>query len=407
MAVYEYKALEESGKTVKGVIDADSAVAARRKLRDQRLYPTGVKESFGGESGAETGQGADYALSGISTRDLSMMTRQLSVLLNAGMPLSDALGAVIEQTSKAKLRKTVFDVRGRLAEGTSLAEGLAIHPRVFSPLYINMVRAGEASGSLEAVLERLANILEQQARLRAKVLSTLAYPAFMIVFAIGIISFLTFVIVPKITQLFDKQGQELPPITKVLISTTDFVGAYWYLIIGAIIGAFALWRYWVSRPKGRRTWDRMKLKFPLYGDLHLKLVCGRFARILGTMLQSGLTMMRALNVVSTVVQNQHIEDVLEDVKASVRRGRGLSEPLKESGIFPSMLIHMTDLGQRSGELENMLIKVADTYDEDVQITVDAIVSLLEPIIIVVMGLFVGLLVLSILLPILNMSTNIG
>ena len=201
--------------------------------------------------------------------------------------------------------------------------------------------------------------------------------------------------------------QELPTTSLAPIATPGLIRSDWYFLIGGVLGLFVLWTYWISRPKGRRTWDRIKLKFPLYGSLHLKLVCGRFARILGTMLQSGLTMMRSLNVVSTVVQNTYIEEVLEDVKASVRRGQGLAAPLRESGIFPPMLIHMTELGQRSGELENMLVKVADTYDEDVQITIDAIVSLLEPIIIVVMGVLVGLLVLSILLPILNMSTNIG
>ena len=405
MAIFEYKALEKSGKTIKGVIDADSPVAARRKLREQRLYPTKLKKSFA-DVPAKAGR-TEFAFSGVSTRDLAIMTRQLSVLLNAGMPLAEALNALMDQTSRARLRKTVYDVRERITRGLSLADGLAAHPRIFSPLYVNMVRAGEASGSLETVLDRLANILEHQARLRAKVLSTLAYPSFMVVFATGIISFLTFVIVPRITQLFERQEQELPPLTKALIGTTGFLGTYWYLLVGGVLGLFALWRFWVSRPNGRRAWDRAKLRFPLYGALHLKLVCGRFARILGTMLQSGLTMMRALNVVSTVIQNRHIEDILEEVKASVRRGRGLTAPLKETGVFPPLLIHMTDLGQRSGDLENMLIKVADTYDEDVQITVDAIVSLMEPIIIVVMGVFVGLLVLSILLPILNLSTNIG
>ena len=405
MAVFEYKALEKSGKRVKGIVDADSPVAARRKLREQQLFPTKLKES---RSDAGTSAHAmDMPFGGASARDIALMTRQISVLLNAGMPLSDVLGALLEQTSKAKLRKTIFDVRARITEGLSLAEALSGHPKIFSNLYINMVRAGESSGSLEEVLERLADILEHQARLRAKVLSTLAYPCFMIVFAVGIISFLSFVIVPRITHLFEKQGQELPALTKALIATTGFIGSYWYFLIGGVVGLFVLWTYWISRPKGRRTWDRIKLKFPLYGSLHLKLVCGRFARILGTMLQSGLTMMRSLNVVSTVVQNTYIEEVLEDVKASVRRGQGLAAPLRESGIFPPMLIHMTELGQRSGELENMLVKVADTYDEDVQITIDAIVSLLEPIIIVVMGVLVGLLVLSILLPILNMSTNIG
>lgn len=405
MAVFEYKALEKSGKRVKGVINAESPVAARRTLREQQLYPTKLKKTSKGKSSRE--DATQFVFGGVSPRDVAMMTRQLSVLINAGMPLADALNALKEQTSKAKLRKTVFDVREKILEGSTLAESLGAHPRIFSPLYINMVRAGEASGSLEAVLERLANIMEHQARMRAKVLSTLAYPSFMVVFAIALIGFLSFVIMPRITTLFEKQGQELPTITQILLASTGFVSSYWYLLMAGVLAIFTLWRYWISRPKGRLTWDRIKLRFPLYGSLHLKLVCARFSRVLGTMLQSGLTMMRALNVVSTVIDNRYIEDLLEEVKAKVRRGRGLSVPLKEANIFPPMLIHMTDLGQRSGELESMLIKVADTYDEDVQITIDAVVSLLEPIIIVVMGVFVGLLVLSILLPILNMSSNIG
>lgn len=404
MAVFEYKALEKGGKTVRGVIDADSPVAARRKLREQHLYPTKLHESIAGDAERSAWE---TAFGRVSARDLALMTRQLAVLLKAGMPLADALNALLEQTSKARLRKVVYEVRSRVVEGESLADAFRAHPRVFTPLYVNMIRAGEASGTLEGVLERLANILEHQARLRAKVLSTLAYPSFMLVFAIGIISFLTFVIVPRITQLFERQEQELPPLTKALIASTDFVGTYWWAIVFAVAAIFAGWRMWVARPNGRRTWDRVKLRFPLYGDLHLKLVTGRFARVLGTMLQSGLTMMRALNVVSTVVQNRYIEDLLEEMKVDVRRGRGLAGPMRDTGAFPPLLIHMTELGQRSGELENMLVRVADTFDEDVQITVDAVVSLLEPIIIVVMGVFVGLLVLSILLPILNMSTNIG
>jgi len=402
MAVFEYRALEKSGKTVRGVVDADSPTAARRKLRDQDLYPTKVEESFVGAS-----RTSELALGFISPRDLALLTRQLAVLLKAGMPLAEALNALMEQTPKARLRKIVYDARSRVLEGVSFADALHAHASVFSPLYVNMIRAGEASGSLEVVLDRLANILEHHAKLRAKVLSTLAYPSFMVVFAIGIISFLTFVIVPRITQLFERQDQELPPLTKALIGTTDFVGAYWWALVGGIVLLFALWRYWVSLPAGRKTWDRMKLGFPLYGDLHLKLVSGRIARILGTMLQSGLTMMRALDVVSTVIQNTYIEGVLDDVKAEVRRGGGLAQPLKAAGIFPPLLIHMSELGQRSGELESMLLRAAETFEDDVQLTVDAIVSLLEPIIIVVMGVFVGLLVLSILLPILNMSTNIG
>jgi general secretion pathway protein F len=298
-------------------------------------------------------------------------------------------------------------VRGRLVEGVALADALESHPRIFSSLYVNMVRAGEKSGSLESVLSRLADILEHQARVRARVTSTLAYPGFMLVFAIGIISFLTFVVVPRITQLFERRDQELPPLTKLLIGTTDFVGAYWWAILGGMLALFAAWRMWISRDAGRATWDRMKLRFPIYGKLHLKLVCGRFARVLGTMLQSGLTMMRALQVVSTVIDNRHIEMLLDSVKAEVRRGRGLATPMRTTGVFPPLLVYMVELGERSGEIENTLVRVAETFDEDVQVTMDALVSLLEPIIIVVMGVFVGLLVLSILLPILNLSTQIG
>lgn len=405
MAVFEYQALARSGKKVKGMIDADSPAAARRKLRDQQLFPTQVSKGFAEKSKGSSGR--DLDLGRIPVRDLAMMTRQLAVLLHAGMPLVESLTALLDQTTRARLRKMVFDVRDRVTEGKTLADGLAMHPKAFSLLYVNMVRAGERSGALEQVLFRLADILEHQARMRNKVLSSLAYPLFMALFAVAIITFLMTVIMPRITALFEKQEQDLPWLTEALIATTDFVGAYWYLLIAGVLGATFGWRYWVSRPEGREQWDRFRLWVPLFGALHLKLVCGRFARTLGTMLESGLTMMNALEVVNSVVQNRHIEGAMQEVKAGVRRGRDLAVPLKETGVFPPMLIHMVELGQRSGEIESMLIKVADTYDEDVQLTVDALVSLMEPLIIIVMGLFVGMLVLAILLPILNMSTNIG
>lgn len=256
------------------------------------------------------------------------------------------------------------------------------------------------------MLVRLADIEEHQARLRARVISTLAYPAFMAVFATGIITFLMLVIMPKITQIIEKQKQELPALTKTMVRVSRFVGHYWWLILLLVIGVVVLWRLWVGTSRGRLRWDRLKLKLPLYGGLHTKSISARFARTLGTMLQSGLTMMKALDVVKTIIGNAVIEESMADVKAGVRRGKDLARPLKEVGFFPPMLIHMVELGQRSGEIETMLLKVADTYDEDVRLAVDAMVALLEPIIIVVMGVFVGLLVLSILLPILSMSQHI-
>lgn len=415
MAVFEYKAIAKStGKTSKGVIDAESAAKARNKLREQGLYPTVINETSAAsaaiavKSGGGGGGGGDRTGRGrVSTRDLALMTRQLATLLHAGMPLVESLNALLEQTSKQRLQAAIYDIRDKVNSGTTLGDSLAQHPRIFSALYINMVRAGEVSGALEQVLMRLADILEHQSKLKSQIMSTMAYPAFMAMFAVGVIVFLMMVIVPRITQIFEKQGADLPGITTTMIGVSDFLGNYWWAIIGLVFIIFTAWRTWISREQGRQTWDRLKLRFPLYGTLHHKLVCARFARTLGTMLQSGLTMLPALEVVNTILDNKHIQSHMDDVKAGVRRGRDLAVPLRETALFPPMLIHMIELGQRSGEIESMLIKVADTYDDDVRLTIEAIVGLLEPIIIIIMGIFVGLLVLAILLPILNMSTNIG
>jgi general secretion pathway protein F len=410
MAVYEYKAITKgSGKNVRGVIDADTPMVARRKLREQDLFPTSLTESSEGGLRAVT-QGSGKRTAGrrgrVSVRDLALLTRQFAVLLHAGMPLVEALGALIDQTSRPRLQGAIYEVRDKVNSGTTLGDALSEHPRIFSPLYVNMVRAGEVSGALEQVLVRLADILEHQSKLRSQIMSSMAYPAFMALFAVGIITFLMTVIVPRITAIFIKQKAKLPAITEYMINVSWFVAHFWWLIVLVVLGIYALWRFWISREEGRKTWDRLKLRLPVYGKLHLKLVCARFTRTLGTMLQSGLTMLPALDVVNSVLGNTHVQMYMDDVKAGVRRGRDLAAPLKETGLFPPMMIHMVELGQRSGEIESMLIKVADTYDDDVRLTIDAAVGLIEPMIIVVMGLFVGVLVLSILLPILQMSSNV-
>jgi general secretion pathway protein F len=416
MAIFEYTALAKSGKATRGVIDADSAAAARRKLREQELFPTEIAEASGKRradaSTPDAVQGGGerkreiFVFGRVSTRDVALMTRQFAVLLQAGMPLVEALSALQTQTSKPRLQKALYDVRDYVKGGGSLGEALSHHPRIFSQLYTNMVRSGEASGALEQVLLRLADIEEQQAKLRARLISMMVYPAFMALFAVGVITFMMMVIVPRITQIFAKQKQELPKITKVMVGMSHFVGHYWWLILLVAAGVFFLWRLWVATDAGRRRWDGFKLRAPLYSTLHIKLIASRFARTLGTMLESGLSMMVALDVVKTVIANRVIEDSMADVKAGVRRGKDLAQPLREVGFFPPMLIHMVELGQRSGQIEGMLLKVADTYDEDVRLTVDAMVSLMEPVIIIVMGIFVGFLVLSILLPILSMSRHV-
>jgi len=413
MAIYEYKALvKRTGKSTKGVVDAESPAQARRKLREQDLYPTELVENAAAASRLAKGGGATkapmFSIGGgrVSIRDLALMTRQFATLLHAGMPMVEALSALLEQTSNRRLQTIIYEVRDKVNAGTTLGDAMDGHAKVFSPLFVNMVRAGEMSGALEQVLLRLADILEHQSKLKGQITSSLAYPVFMAFFAVGVIVFLMMVIVPRITQIFQKQDMELPALTQYMIGASNFLGNYWFVILGLLFGVLTLWRIWISRDEGRLRWDKWKLSFPLYGGLHLKLVCARLTRTLGTMLQSGLTMLPALEVVNTVIDNRYVQQHMEDVKAGVRRGRDLAIPLRETGLFPPMMIHMVELGQRSGEIEDMMIKVADTYDDDVRLTIDAVVGLLEPIIIIIMGIFVGILVLSILLPILNMSSSI-
>ncbi|HOD51412.1 MAG TPA: type II secretion system inner membrane protein GspF [Candidatus Hydrogenedentes bacterium] len=403
MAVFDYEAIAESGKSVRGVIDADSPAAARRKLREQELFPTSVREST--EKTVVTTDVVAGSFSRIKGRDVALMTRQLAVLVEAGMSLVEALSALLDQTSNPRLKKVIFEVRDRVNEGMTLADAMSQHPRVFNLLYTNMVRAGEASGALEAVLMRLAELLERNVRLRARVVSALAYPVLMAFVSVGVIVFLMMVVVPQIVGTFARQKVELPGITKALLFTCDIVYGWWWAMLLMLAAGYFTWRGWVKRPEGRLQWDRFKIWVPYVGDLYLKVVCGRFSRTLGSMLESGLTMLNALEVVKTVLQNRQAEQIMDDVKTQVRRGRNLSEPLRDSGMFPPMLVHMVELGQRSGELPAMLLKTADTYDEEVNMAVDALVSLLEPVIILVMGLFVGFLVIAMLLPILTISST--
>ncbi|MBI5093192.1 MAG: type II secretion system inner membrane protein GspF [Candidatus Hydrogenedentes bacterium] len=406
MAVFEYEAMATTGKIVKGVIDADSVTSARRQLREQTLYPTKLVETFGKEGFAGPSAPSGAARGRISARDVAMLTRQMAVLLHAGMPLVETLGALLNQVTNARLGKIIYDIRAKVNEGMTLANALGAHNRIFSDLYVNMVRAGESSGALEQVLFRLADIQERQVKLRSRIQSSLAYPVVMAVFGFGIIFFLMTVIVPKIVVIFTKQKAHLPMITEWLIATCTFLGRWWWALALVIVAMYSIWRAWVARPEGRRVWDRFKLRLPVFGKMYTMIISARFARTLGTMLQSGLTMMTALDVVKSVLGNRVIEESLDDVKADVRRGRDLSVPLKECGYFPAMLISMVELGQRSGELENMMLKIADTYDEDVEMSVDAVVSLLEPFMIIIMGLFVGFLVLAILLPIFSLSSTV-
>jgi general secretion pathway protein F len=406
MAVFEYQALSATGRGVAGIIEADSPAAARRRLREQGLHPVSVGESVpAGLAGREVPL---RGLIGRSTaQEVSLMTRQLAVLLEAGMPIVDALSALLEQIDAPRLERVIHEVRDSVRQGATLGDALAAHPREFSALYVNMVRAGESSGALESVLFRLADYLENQLRVASRIKSALAYPAIMCTFGLGIILFLIRFVVPKISEVLARFGRDLPGITRALMSFCNWLRDYWWAgILGLIAVAVALHQY-AKTVGGRRRWDWLRLNAPVFGDLSRKLAMSRFSRTLGTLVEGGLALMPALDIVKRIVQNVILEDAVDEARKAVRRGQDLATPLRESGLFPPMLVHMVALGERSGQLEKMLLRVADAYEEEVETKVNTLMTLLEPVIIIVMGVFVGFLVLAILLPVFDISQSLG
>jgi general secretion pathway protein F len=342
-----------------------------------------------------------------AAEEVSLITRQLAVLLEAGMPIVDALSAVLEQIDAPRLDRVIHEVRDSVRQGATLGDALSAHPTEFTGLYVNMIRAGESSGALESVLFRLADYTENQIRVAKRIKSALVYPVVMCVFGLGIVTFLMGFVIPKISQVFLSFGKELPGITTFLIKTCNLIRDYWWVGIIVMVALVLGLRQYAKTPSGQRRWDRLRLNAPVFGDLSRKLSVSRFARTLGTLVQGGLPMMAALDIVKRVVQNVVVEDAVDEARKAVRRGQDLATPLKESGLFSPMLVHMVALGERSGQLEKMLLRVADASEEEAQTRVDTLMTLLEPVIIIVMGLFVAVLVVAILLPILDMSQGLG
>ncbi len=410
MPVFEYKGFNDAGKAVTGVRDADSPKTLRALLRKDGIFLTEVtaERAAAGSRGAG-GTTKDvrlkrFFLGRIKTDDIAILTRQLATLLGAGIPLVEALTALIDQVEHERLKTIVTQVKERVNEGASFADALAEHPKAFTNLYVNMVRAGEHSGALDVVLVRLADFTEGQARLRSKIIGTLTYPAVMVGIGFILMMVLMTVVVPKITKMFDDMGATLPLITRILIGMSNFARDYWWLIfvlIGLGIWAFQKWH---ATPAGKDRVDGWVLKAPVFGSLVRMLAIGRFARTLATLLKSGVPLLTAMEIVKALVTNNKLSKVIEDARDAIREGESIAAPLKRSGEFPPIVYHMVAIGERSGQLEDMLLNIAVSYDSQVETKIAAMTSLLEPILIVVLGGGVGFVVFSILMPILQMNT---
>jgi general secretion pathway protein F len=413
MPLYAYKGIGSNGKSIDGVREADSPKALRQLVRKDGVVVTDVqvKKGKGSAVGAGKGLNRDVNLgelfSPVKKADVAAFTRHLATLLRAGIPLAECLGALVEQADKVKFRAILNDVRTAVNEGSSLADALAKHTQVFEDLYISMVRAGETAGNLDEVLLRLAEFQESAARLKSKVQGAMAYPVIMIVVAAGIMTILMVAVVPKITAIFLRQGVELPLKTRMLVGTADFVLGYWWLIIAAGIGAVVGFRAWIKTEAGRRSWDGFKLRAPALGPLLRQVAVARFARTTGTMLQSGVPMLRTLDVGKEVLGNVVLVRAIEGARTAVTEGESLANTLRKTGHFPPAVIHMVGVGERSGTLEQMLIRVADSFDQEVDMKLTRFTSLLEPLILVAMAGGVAFAVFAILEPLLEMQKFAG
>lgn len=423
MPLYDYKGLTSKGKSVAGIVEADGPSELRARLLKDGTYLTQFKETGAkgkAKTGAKGGVGSAKTdgllqkeinlgafFQRVRPQDIAVMTRQFGTLLRAGIPMSEALIALVDQQDREALKIVLTTVREKVREGTSLADALNEHRRVFPDLYINMVRVGEASGTLDLVLERLADFLESSVKLKSKVIAAMIYPILMAGVALMIVGLMMVFVVPKMTELFADMGGELPFLTKVLIAMSDFVTGTWFVMLPATIAAVVFTKRYIATEKGRIRWDGMKLKLPIFGSVIRLVAVARFGRTLATLLASGVPVLSSLDIARNIVANEILAKVIEDAKVAVREGESLAGPLKASGQFPPMMTHMIAIGEKTGQLEAMLGNVADAYDSEVDARVTTLTAVLEPVMILGMGVMVSFLVFAILMPMLKMNEVIA
>ena len=403
MPVFEYTAFDKSGKNKKGIIDADSAIAARQKLRGSDIFPVELKETSTKPKDVPSGQISAVSFRRVKSGEVSAITRQLATLLSAGISLVSSLDALLLQVTNPLLKKVLAQIKESVNEGNSLAFSLSQHPKLFSQVYINMVRAGEASGSLDLVLERLADFSEHQEALKGRLKAAMVYPIIMLVIAILALILLVTFVVPKFADLFSEMEQTLPLPTLIVMGISHFITSFWWLLGIIIVGSGIALRQFRKSPKGRRLWDQIKLRAPLFAAINIKLAMSRFGRTLGSLLQSGVPLLTALEIVRNIVNNSLITENIDTAMDEIQAGKALAVPLARSQWVPPVAIQMITAGEQSGEMEKMLNKIADIYEREVESQITAMTSLLEPIMIVIMAIIVGFIAFSIMAPIVEMS----
>jgi len=417
MAIYSYVALNPQGKEVKGTIEADNATLAATQVREMGYFPTRIKEQRFPTAAQKKREGGALQMTikipGLTTRvkpkQLTEFTRQLATLIDAGLPLVRSLNILRDQAKPGILKDILTDLVERIEGGSTFSEALAQHPQSFSKLYINMVKAGEMGGILEVVLNRIAEFMEKELALKRKIRGAMVYPVAVAVVAGGIVSFIMTFIIPtfkKMFQEFGSVGAKLPLPTRVLILISDLIKTKWYY---GLIGLFFLiiaFKLITRTSKGKFAIDFLKLKLLIFGPLFLKTAIARFTRTLGTLINSGVPILQALAIVRETSGNEVISRAMVKVHDSIREGESIAKPLEEARVFPPLVVHMVGVGEETGALDTMLIKVADAYEDEVDTTVAGLASVLEPLLLIGMGVVVGFIVISLFLPLIKIAQMI-
>ncbi len=403
-ATFEYRARDRKGAVHAGRMEGASSAAVAVALRDKGFVPLKIEQK------RTSALDREISIPGfkkkVKSKDVAILSRQLATMVNSGLTLIRALTILEQQSDNPLLARIIVDVRTRVEQGSSLSASLEAHPEVFNHLYVSMIRAGEVGGALDETLNRLADTLESAVRLRSKVKSAMAYPVVVLSLIVLIVSGMLLFVVPIFKKMYDDLGGTLPFPTRMLINISNLITTFWWIVLAMIIGGVIGFRRWKKTPEGRRTWDRLKLRAPILGNVVQKVAISRFARTLSVLSRTGVPVLQALDIVSATAGNSLVSDAISDVQSSVKRGESLAGPLHKHEVFPPMVTHMMAVGEETGALDTMLSKVADFYDQEVDDTVSALTSLIEPLLIIVMGVAVGGILIALYLPMFNIANLI-
>ena len=416
MPLFAYSAVDAQGKTHQGTLEANSAADAATAIKKKGQFPTNISETTAAASGKAAGKGFSFKFSlgggggtgKVPSKTLTVFTRQLSTLISAGLPLLRSLRTLGKQEKDANLKKIMLGLSESVEGGTTFSEALTQHPKAFNKLYVNMVKAGELGGVLEIVLTRLAEFAEKSQRIKGKVTSAMVYPLVVLTIAVGIVTFLMLFIVPKFEAIFKDMlgGRPLPFITQVIMDLSRFIQGNFLLIAGAIVVAVFAIRFAIKLPGVAAAVDNYKLKIPLFGDMLTKTSVARFSRTLGTLVSSGVPILQALNITRDTAGNLRVSKAVESIHDNVKEGESMVTPMEASGIFPPMVVSMVQVGEETGQLPDMLTKVADVFEEEVDNAVSGLTSLLEPVMIVLLALVVGTIVVALFLPLITIIQDL-